>query len=249
MLRFATFLSPLMYSTYEHIARYIGERVSTSTVLSVGQSIEEFADGRVDVGFICGLLYARCAAQPGCPVEPLTAPVLCGERYQSRPIYFSDVIVHRDSSYTTFDDLKGCVWAYNERASHSGYNLVRYSLLQRKKTLPYFGAMIGTGAHLASLQAVLDGKVDATAIDSHVFDVWRLRNPGLAARLRVIDMLGPSPIPPVVVSTRLGSELKSSIQEALLVMHRNPLVANELRVSSIERFVVVGSAYYECMVR
>src|SRR5260370_4520190 len=134
MLRFTTFLSPLMYDTYEYIAHYVGQRIGISTMFGVGQSTEEFGDGRADVGFMCGLLYARCATQPRCPIEPLTAPVLSGERYQSQPIYFSDIVVRSDSPYTTFDDLEGCVWAYNERESHSGYNLVQAFLYQRNKT-------------------------------------------------------------------------------------------------------------------
>ena len=75
---------------------------------------------------------------PDCPVEPLAAPVLRGERYHKKPIYFSDVVVRRDSLYTSFGDLRRCVWAYNEYVSHSGYNLVCYSLLERGEALPFF---------------------------------------------------------------------------------------------------------------
>ena len=246
MLRFTTFLSPLMYDTYEYIAHYVGQRIGISTMFGVGQSTEEFGDGRADVGFMCGLLYARCATQPRCPIEPLTAPVLSGERYQSQPIYFSDIVVRSDSPYTTFDDLEGCVWAYNERESHSGYNLVQAFLYQRNKTLPYFGTMVKTGEHQASLQAILDGNADTTAIDSHVFDVWRLRNPDLTSQLRVINTLGPSPIPPIVVSTSLDRDLKRDIQEAFLTMHHDPFAANRLRASLlVEQFVAVGNEDYK----
>src|SRR5574340_1309370 len=92
-LRFATFLSPLMYATYEHIARYVGERMGCSTSLSVGQSFEESSEGQVDVAFICGLPYVRMTNWPDCLVELLAAPVVMGERYQHRPVYYSDVIV------------------------------------------------------------------------------------------------------------------------------------------------------------
>ncbi len=52
MLRFTTFLSPLMYDTYEYIAHYVGQRIGISTMFGVGQSTEEFGDGRADVGFM-----------------------------------------------------------------------------------------------------------------------------------------------------------------------------------------------------
>lgn len=81
--------------------------------------------------------------------------------------------------------------------------------------------MLEIGSYLRSLQAMLEGWADGTAIDSHVLDVWRLQHPALAERLRVIDMFGPSTIPPVVAATRLDDMLKRSIQEILVTMHLN----------------------------
>lgn len=243
-IRFVTFLSPVLYSTYEHIARYVGEKVGHPTTLTVGQSWQEFADGQVDIGFVCGLPYARMANWPTCPIELIAAPVLEDARYQDKPIYFSDVVVRRDSPYTCFDDLQGCVWAYNERVSHSGWNIVCYSLLERGKSPHYFGQTVETGSHLQSLQAVLAGKADATAIDSHVLDVQLSKNKDLAARLRVIDMLGPSTIPPVVISKRLDSELKCRLQEILLTMHQDPGAASGLHEGLIKRFIAMTDDHY-----
>ena len=243
-IRFATFLSPILYGTYEHIARYIGEKVDCPTTLRVGQSFEEFAEGQIDVAFICGLPYVRMASQYNCPVELLAAPVLIGKRYRHRPIYFSDVIVRNESPYTCFDDLRGCVWAYNERASHSGCNLVCYSLLERGKSPEYFGETVKSDSHLRSLEMVLEGEVDAAAIDSHLLDVLRSRDVKLATRLRVVDMLGPSSIPPVVVSKRVAKEIKCRIQQALITMHLDDCGARGLREGLIERFVVVVDEDY-----
>src|SRR4051812_21521563 len=112
VIRFATFLAPHLCRTYEHVARYVEGKVGLPTHLSVGQSLEDFATGRVDVGFLCGLPYVRLADSPASPVELLVAPVLRGERYRQKPVYFSDVIVRSDSPYSSFDDLGGCTWAY-----------------------------------------------------------------------------------------------------------------------------------------
>ncbi len=243
-LRFATFLSPIMYSTYAHIARYLSEKVGSQATLKVGQSFDEFTEGQVDVAFICGLPYVRMASQDPCPVELLAAPVLMGERYHHRPIYFSDVITRSDSPYSSLDDLGGCVWAYNERASHSGCNLVCYSLLERGKSPDYFGKTVRSGSHLRSLEMVLAGEADAAAIDSHLSDLLRSRDKALAARLRIIGVLGPSSIPPIVVSRGLGNELKCKLQDALVTMHLNDCGARELREGLIERFVAVKDEDY-----
>lgn len=243
-IRFATFLSPIMYATYEHIARSVGEKVGLPTSLRVGQSFEEFAEGLIDVAFICGLPYVRMTSSNTCPIELLAAPILMGKRYRDRPIYFSDVIVRSDSPYTSFDDLGGCVWAYNERVSHSGCNLVCYSLLVRNKSPDYFGKTVKSGSHLRSLEMVLEGEADAAAIDSHLSDILRSRDELLAARLRVVDVLGPSSIPPVVVSKRLDNELKCKLQDALITMHLDDCGARQLREGLIERLVAVRDEDY-----
>lgn len=244
-IRFASYLSPNIYATYEHITRYVGEKVGRPTTLTVGQSFEEFAAGQVDVGFICGLPYIHLADSPSCPVELLVAPVLQGERYQRKPIYFSDVIVRSDSPYTSFDDLEGCVWAYNQRTSHSGCNLVCYSLLERGKSPHYFGMTMETGSHRRSVQMVLEGQADSAAIDSHMLDVLLSQYTDIATKLRIIDMLGPSSIPPVVVSKSLDKELKCRIREVFINMHQDPDATRGLRQGLIERFVVVADDDYQ----
>lgn len=243
-IRFATFLSPVLYRTYEYIAAYVGERIGFPTTLSVGRELADFAQGKADIGFMCGLLYVRMTQAPACPVELLAAPVLLGERYRSAPIYFSDVVVRSESRYRSFDDLAGCIWAYNERASHSGCNLVCYSLLQRDKAPHYFGKTVASGSHQRSLEMVLAGRADAAALDSHLLDVLLTEQPQLAGQLRIVAMLGPSSIPPLVVSKSLDPALKQRIRMALLTMHRDASAADELRRGRIERFVAIADEHY-----
>ncbi|MFL5692659.1 MAG: PhnD/SsuA/transferrin family substrate-binding protein [Ktedonobacteraceae bacterium] len=244
-IHFATFLAPSIYHTYEYIARYIGEKVGYPTTLIAGQSFEELTGGQVDVAFICGLPYVQLADAPDSNIELLGAPVLLGERYRHRSVYFSDVIVRNSSPYTSFDDLAGCVWAYNQPGSHSGYNLVCYSLLEWGKTPHYFGSMVEAGSHQRSLQMVLKGQADATAIDSHVLEVLLLQDRELGSQLRVVASLGPSSIPPVVVAKNLDSDLKYRMREALITMHCDPDAARSLQEGRIERFAPVSDADYD----
>ena len=243
MLRFASFLSPVLYDTYAHITQYIGERLGVPTTLYVGQSLDEFATGEADIGFLCGLLYAKMSSPR--PIELLAAPVVQGGRYRGKPLYYSDVIVRGDSVYDSFDALRGSRWAFNEEASHSGYNIVSYSLLTRGKTFDSFGSMLKTGSHLASLQAVLNGKADATAIDSHVLDAWFHQKPELAQQLRVVDMLGPSTIPPIVASTHVDVRTRQRIQKILCSMHEDVYGAKGLHAGLIDRLVPVNDADYD----
>jgi ABC-type phosphate/phosphonate transport system substrate-binding protein len=248
-LRFATFLSPILTDAYEFIASYVGEQIGCSSRLVTGTSLEEFAGGGVHLGFACGLLYAQRAHFPSCPVELMAAPVLLPPRYQRKPVYFSDVIVHKASPFASFDDLEGCVWGYNKSGSHSGWNLVRYHLYKQGCGPHFFGSAVETGSHLRSIEMVMQRKVDAAAIDSHVLDIFISRNPDLAAQLRVVALLGPSAIPPLVVSKQLDANLKRDIQQLLLNMHRDHKAARMLHQSLIRRFVSVTEEHYHRIYR
>jgi phosphonate transport system substrate-binding protein len=186
----------------------------------------------------------QLARQQPAAVEPVAAPVLHGARYRGQPIYFSDVVVHRDSPYHRFADLRGASWAYNDPDSHSGYNITRFTLMQMGETQGFFGRVIETGYHQRSIQMVADREVDASAIDSQVLAVELRDNPELAARLRVIDSLGPSTIQPVVVSRVLPDGIKASIRDALLHLDADPMARRQLARGLVERFVAIDDAAY-----
>ena len=152
---------------------------------------------------MCSLPYVDYERRGISPAVPIAAPVLQGERYGGRPVYFSDVIVHRDSPFQSFLDLRGHSWAYNEPLSHSGYGITRYHLLEVGETHGFFSEVIEAGFHETSMRLVAAGEVDASAIDSQVLAVALRDDPSLARSLRVVDALGPSTIQPVAVSRRV----------------------------------------------
>ena len=244
-LIFASFLAPTLYKTYQHIVEYIEQYIGIPTFLICGESQEDFAEGYIDAGFLCGLAYVQLARQQPSPVELIAAPVLEGDRYQREPWYFSDIVVRKESPYESFEDLRGCRWAYNEKSSHSGYNLVYYSLFEQGKSLDYFGETIESGSHAHSLRLIMDGTVDAAAIDSHMLDLVLRNSSRIADQFRVIGSFGPSTIPPVVVSSHLHPAIKRKIRDAFLQMHRNAYFSHYLHDGLIERFVPITDAHYQ----
>jgi phosphonate transport system substrate-binding protein len=244
-LRFATFLAPSLGPIYQAIADYVGQRLGCPTTLVVGESFSAFAAGQADVGFICGLPYVQLTRRQPPPVELLAAPVLQGARYAGRPIYYSDVIVRRDTPFRTFADLRGHRWSYNDLDSHSGYNITRYRLVQMGETRGYFGAVLEAGWHQRSIAWVRDGVVDASAIDSQVLAVALRHDPALADQLRVIDVLGPATIQPIVAARQLPDPLKADLQAILLGMADDPAARARLAEGFVERLVAVDDAAYD----
>lgn len=245
LLRFATFLAPSMFAVYQAVAEYVGAAVGRRVTLRVGDSFAAFAEGRTDIGFICGLPYVQLMRQVPAPVHLLAAPVLADPRCGDHPIYYSDVIVRRGSPYQDFADLRGARWAYNDCDSHSGYNLTRYHLMQRGETQGFFGAVLEAGWHQRAIAWVDDGVIDAAAIDSQVLAIALRDDPALAARLRVIATLGPSTIQPVVAARHVPTPLQAAVRAALLAMAADPAARAALAAGFITRFAPVADSTYD----
>jgi phosphonate transport system substrate-binding protein len=179
--------------------------------------------GEAHVGVMCGLQYIHAR-----DVELLAAPVMRGTRYRNQPVYFSDVVVRPDSRARCLDDLRGCTWAINEPTSHSGCNVTRYALAARGETSAFFGRIVESGSHAQSIALLLDGAIDATAVDSTVLEAMQ-------PDVRVIETFGPSPIPPIVVSRSVPRPIRDVLADALLATALGP----------IERFVRVSDNDYD----
>lgn len=201
--------------------------------------------GRIDISWICGWPYVVRADRQLATVELLAAPVMVAERYQQRPIYFSDVVVRYDSPYLTFPDLRGQRWAFNEPGSQSGCHIVRHHLAQIGEVNGFFGTVIGSGGHLRSIKMVLDREVDGAAIDSTVWD-WEVKQrPELLEQLRVIALLGPSGMPPLVIQKEVPAELRTAVRHILLTMHEHETGRAILAAGQISHFAAVNDSHYD----
>jgi phosphonate transport system substrate-binding protein len=244
-LRFATFLAPNMGPVYRLLADRIGRRLHRRVELVVGRSFDQFQAGAADLGVICGLPYVWLADRRPPPVEPLAAPVLSGPRYGGRPVYYSDVIVGRDSPITRLEELAGRSWAYNEPASHSGHTVTLYSLLRLGARPGFLGPVLQAGFHQRAIRLVADGTVDAAAIDSQVLAIELRDHPRLAGGLRVVGAFGPSTIQPVVAAGRLPGQLKDEVRELLVTLADDPAARPLLDYGLIDRFDPIGDPAYD----
>jgi len=231
------------------MAKYIANRLRVKVEFVDGVPWQErerlLYSGAVHAGWICGLPYVLKAGggRPG--IVLLAAPVMADPRYARRPVYYSDIVVRRDSTVRSFADLRGSRWAYNEPGSHSGHNIVRYQLARLGEHAGYFGHVTATGAHQRTLGMIAAGEVDASAIDSTVLETELRRHPELARSLRVVESWGPSPAPPWVMSRRLPAAMRRDLRCVVLSMHREPDGRALLKHACMARFASVSDADYD----
>jgi phosphonate transport system substrate-binding protein len=242
-------MSPGADSFYQALAHYLSRHSEVSVVFyNEGEWLARqylLDTGQVESAFICGLPYTvrvDGAAEP--PLALLAAPVMAGTRYSGRPVYYSDVVVRRDTPYCAFADLRGASWAYNEPGSFSGHLITCYELLRRGEGHRYFGSVVQSGSHLRSLAMVLAGEVAAATIDSTVLELAFRQQPHLAGQLRVVEVFGPAPIPPAVISTRVAPRLRAQLGEKLQQMHHDDEGLAVLAAAGIARFTAVSDADY-----
>lgn len=244
-LRVGTFLAPKMLCVYQAITDVLAEALGTSAELVVETDYENCRNDVNDICFVCSLPYVHFERLGVAPGVPVAAPVLQGDRYGGRPIYFSDVIVRADSALTSFADLRGRSWAYNEPLSQSGYGVTRYHLVTLGETTGYFGEVIEAGFHETAIRMVADGSVDAAAIDSQVLSVELRDDRRLAESIRVIDSLGPSTIQPLAVSKRFDETFRERVREVLLDIHNVEGFRQVLDRGLIDSFTRVDPEDYD----
>src|ERR1700737_4415806 len=244
-LVFANFLAPNMTSVYADVAARVGRALGVRAQLIEGRGWEQLRDGSVDVAFVCGLPYVRLVGERPGMLRPLAAPVLDDARCQDRPVYFSDVIVRRDSPFRSFGDLRGRSWAHNDPDSFSGCLVVRHHLAQMGETEAFFGRLIFSGFHQESIRQVRMGEIDASAIDSQVLGVERLRNPELTDEIRGVAILGPSTIPLVVATAMVPGAVQARIGAALCELGREPDSRAVLASGLIRRFTPIDDGAYD----
>lgn len=237
-LIFETFLAPTWYKTHLSITEYIERQVGIPTFLLNGETLEDFAAGYADAGFISPLSSIQLLSQKPCPVGLLAAAITSEQ--EALPSFF-DIVVHKESKRRAISDLGNCSWAY-----HAGIPLIEDRFIQEQSIAAMnYEETIETPSQAQSLRLILEGKADAAAIDSRMLNIVLHNSPRMAAQLRIVGTYSASTGPLAVVATHVNSHLKGKIQKALLTMHEHPFFAQQLHEGSIERFIPASNADYE----
>jgi phosphonate transport system substrate-binding protein len=239
----AAMISPETTRTYyEDLLRLIARRLGRQAVFVQRRTYAEVnslvKQREVDVAFVCSGPYTDGHDEFG--MEIVAVPVVHGKK-----VYHSYIIVHRDSAFATFGDLKGQKFAFVDKGSNTGYLVPAYMLAKRgEKPETYFREFFFTQSHDNSIKAVADGQADGAAVDSLIWEFFNTIDPALTERTKIIEKSPPYGIPPVVVHPRLNVELKKQLRQVLLSLHKDREAAALLAKIQIDRFAEGNDAMY-----
>jgi phosphonate transport system substrate-binding protein len=235
--------------THQAICAYLSQKTGLQIEFASARSWQDqlsmLLAGEAQLAFLCGLLYTQHTDV----LRLLAAPVMAEARYNKQPVYFSDIVVARSSSFASFADLQGARWAYNEPNSFSGYQVVLDYLAQVCKDRDYFGQWIEAGSHLAALQKVIEGYADGAAIDSIVLAAVLREQPALRGQIRTVTSIGPNPVPPVALRRDVSAQIWEKLHNALVSMHAEQEGQARITQAGIERFVAVSDEDYDILKR
>lgn len=228
---------------YRNLIEYVADRLGREGELiqrkTYGEVNELIGKGEIDVAFICSGPYATGKGKYG--FELLATPEVQGSHF-----YQSYLIVNSNSSFERLEDLRGLVFAFTDPDSHTGRLVPTYWLMElNERPETFFGKVITTYSHDNSILAVAKGLVDGAAVDSLIWEFYRIKNPSLTSGTRVIRKSDPYGIPPVVASSTLNQNLKDSIRNVLLSMHEDPEGQKTLTELMIDRFVLPREEWYD----
>ena len=141
--------------------------------------------------------------------------------------------------------FRGAVAAVNGWDSDSGMNLFRATIAPIARRARFFAAVIVTGSHLASLEAVADGRAELAAIDCVTFGLMQRFRPGLVERVAVVAESLPSPGLPLIASARLPDSTVAAVRNALFAAVADPGLAEPLDALGLEGARLTTPADYE----
>ncbi|WP_454857389.1 phosphate/phosphite/phosphonate ABC transporter substrate-binding protein [Rhizobium binxianense] len=161
------------------------------------------------------------------------------------PFMRSFVVVRKDSSFGSLEDLRGTTAAINNPDSNSGSNLFRAAVAPLACNGRFFGRTIETGSHNGSIAAVAEGRADSAAVDCITYANILRFDPGHVSHVRVLAETPKGPGLPFITSGNAPDDRVVLLRSALEAAVREPSLAAARTTLGLVDFAVLSEADYE----
>ncbi|HET7341791.1 MAG TPA: phosphate/phosphite/phosphonate ABC transporter substrate-binding protein [Methylomirabilota bacterium] len=218
-----------LLATGDEFGRVLGGLVGVPVRVTVASDyaavVEALRNHTADLAFVHpgGYVLAHREAK---------ATIVARNLWHGKSSFTARIYARKDSGIATLEDLRGKTIAFVDPASSSGYIypmvlLVQRGLVTNRDPKTFFREVVFSGAHDASMRALLNGHVDAIAS----FDLAReqyLKDP--AERARIVVVAETPEIPEAGIAAREGLDpaLVARVRAALLQI-KAPAHADLLR--------------------
>ncbi|KAK2708572.1 hypothetical protein QYM36_014247 [Artemia franciscana] len=123
--------------------------------------------------------------------------------------YWSDLIISSADKERIKEliDLRGCRLARPEVSSLSGYIALLKAVRDHGESAAFFGNVLDSGSHLASIEMVSLKQAELAAVDSLALQNALDQHPAMRSEIHILDTLGPLPPHPIVVRATMDGKV------------------------------------------
>ncbi len=121
--------------------------------------------------------------------------------------YYSHIVARADDPAQGLDAFRGRIAAINNWDSQSGMSALRHAVAPLARDGRFFGQVIETGGHRASIAAITKGEADVAAIDCVTFALAQRYTPRKLDGLKVLGRSARVPGLPYVCPHAAGDDL------------------------------------------
>jgi phosphonate transport system substrate-binding protein len=235
-----------LLATGEEFGQVLGKLVGVPVRVTVASDyaavIEALRNHTADLAFVHPGGYVLASREA-------KARVVAKNLWHGKSSFTSRIYVRRDAGIKTVEDLRGKTIAFVDPASSSGYIypmvlLIQRGLVTNRDPKTFFKEVVFSGAHDASMRALLNGHVDAIAS----FDLAReqyLKEP--AERERIIVVVETPAIPEAGIAARDGLDpaMFAKVRAALLQIRAPAHAALLKRLYEIDGFDTAEDREYD----
>ena len=229
----------------------MAERLSAAGVdaprsLSRGADLHElWRNPKLIFGQTCGYPYVtQLRGDVALIATPIYAFAGC-----HGPSHSSVIVANKQRTRRALVDFAGARAAINARDSNSGMNLFRATIAPIAEGRAFFGQVIVTGSHEASLAAVSGGAADIAAIDCVSFALLQHGRPELTQNVEAIAHSPPSPALPFIVSADLAKAHLGAVRAAFFATLNDPALEGPRKTLGLAGAEILGDADYNRVAR
>ena len=176
-----------------------------------------------------GLLFSQTCGYPFVNVLGPAVRLVATPCYDAPgcdgPHYAAHVIVREDARARSVADLRGGRLAVNGPDSHSGYQVWRLLLPDGDGLRSFFGEILVSGSHRASIRRVATGEAHACAADCVSHALLADIAPEELRGVRILTTSPPAPSLPYVTAAATPDEDIEKMREGLCAAFADPSLA------------------------
>ena len=215
------------------LGQLVGVPVRVTVASDYAAVIEALRNRTADLAFVhpAGYVLANREAK---------AMIVARNLWHGKATFTSRIYVRKDAGLAKLEDLRGKTIAFVDPASSSGYIYPMLLMMQRglvkgRDPKTFFREVVFSGSHDASMQALLNGHVDAIAS----FDMAReqyLKDPAQREKLAWVAETPPIPEAGIAAREGLSPALVNRVRAGLLQMKGPTYAALLKRMYDIDGF-------------